>query len=287
MFLSGFAGLEAIRAFIWDGGTIRAISAIPDGRSSARDINDSGDIVGVVQIDGHPKFFVILDGKIKYLTGCAHIADPFAINNAGQVVGLFGYLWWNDECVQIPQIYPPGSGESPKDINDFGVIVGGGNSATAALWIDGEMYDLATLVNNMPDNYRLHSATSINNAGQIVGRAYLVPSNGEDRGFFLDPVTPDLTKDGVVDSADLLRLLSAYGSDDPHTDLDDSGVIDGRDLLRVLNDWGPVPVRDPREAFEMFKRTAERQAAERKEAARGPDLDAIDRATRPFAPRDR
>jgi hypothetical protein len=55
-------------------------------------------------------------------------------------------------------------------------------------------------------------------------------------------ITGDLNGDGVVDGADLLILLGAWGDcDDPNDcpeDLDGNGVVDGADLLILLGNWG-------------------------------------------------
>jgi hypothetical protein len=52
----------------------------------------------------------------------------------------------------------------------------------------------------------------------------------------------DLNNDGVVDGADLLILLAAWGpcEDDKKcpADLDGDGVVDGADLLILLSNWG-------------------------------------------------
>jgi dienelactone hydrolase len=52
----------------------------------------------------------------------------------------------------------------------------------------------------------------------------------------------DLNNDGVVDGADLLILLSAWGDcanpDDCPADLDGNGIVDGADLLILLSNWG-------------------------------------------------
>jgi glucose/arabinose dehydrogenase len=53
---------------------------------------------------------------------------------------------------------------------------------------------------------------------------------------------PDLNCDGVVDGADLLILLSAWGKcadpDNCPADLNDDGTVDGADLLILLAAWG-------------------------------------------------
>jgi hypothetical protein len=56
------------------------------------------------------------------------------------------------------------------------------------------------------------------------------------------PKPGDLNGDGVVDGADLLILLSAWGKcGDPENcpaDLNDDGTVDGADLLLLLSNWG-------------------------------------------------
>ena len=56
--------------------------------------------------------------------------------------------------------------------------------------------------------------------------------------------TGDLDGNGIVDFADLLILLSAWGNCPNSTcmaDLDGSGVVDFGDLLMLLNAWGTCP----------------------------------------------
>jgi len=48
----------------------------------------------------------------------------------------------------------------------------------------------------------------------------------------------DLDGDGLVDTQDLLTLLSRWGSGDPVADLAGSGVVDAQDLLLMLSVWG-------------------------------------------------
>ncbi len=48
----------------------------------------------------------------------------------------------------------------------------------------------------------------------------------------------DANRDNVVDDADLLQVLFAFGSDDPEADLNGDGVVDDADLLIVLFNFG-------------------------------------------------
>lgn len=48
----------------------------------------------------------------------------------------------------------------------------------------------------------------------------------------------DVNGDGVIDDADLLEILFAFGSNDPNRDLNNDGVVDDADLLTVLFNFG-------------------------------------------------
>ncbi|MER3559623.1 MAG: hypothetical protein C4336_09400 [Armatimonadota bacterium] len=50
----------------------------------------------------------------------------------------------------------------------------------------------------------------------------------------------DITRDGVIDDADLLRLLSAFGQRGTNLpeDLNSDGVVDHADLLMILFNFG-------------------------------------------------
>jgi len=50
----------------------------------------------------------------------------------------------------------------------------------------------------------------------------------------------DTNSDNAVGLADLLNVLSNWGSDDPSADVDDSGTVGLADLLSVLSNWGAV-----------------------------------------------
>jgi len=116
------------RAFLHRDGTMIALAG--DG-SVARDINDSGQIVGRDAGNG----FLWEDGELAYLED---LAQALAINNLRQVVGfggIYGYpeamLWEEGETHALMDLIPPDSGwielSEARDINDAGQIVGWGN----------------------------------------------------------------------------------------------------------------------------------------------------------------
>ncbi len=63
-----------------------------------------------------------------------------------------------------------------------------------------------------------------------------------DYPFPIGVILADLDNDGVVDAADLLLLLGAWGPcddcDDCEADFDDDCIVGTPDLLRLLGDWG-------------------------------------------------
>jgi hypothetical protein len=51
-------------------------------------------------------------------------------------------------------------------------------------------------------------------------------------------VNGDINGDDVIDDADLLGVLFAFGSSDSAADLNNDGVVDDADLLTVLFNFG-------------------------------------------------
>jgi hypothetical protein len=47
----------------------------------------------------------------------------------------------------------------------------------------------------------------------------------------------DLNRDGIVDGADLARLLNEWGRPSVCCDLDNDGTVGGNDLGKLLTDW--------------------------------------------------
>jgi len=50
----------------------------------------------------------------------------------------------------------------------------------------------------------------------------------------------DVNNDDVIDDADLLQVLFAFGSSDPASDVNGDGVVDDADLLTILFNFGAV-----------------------------------------------
>jgi T5SS/PEP-CTERM-associated repeat protein len=75
------------------------------------------------------------------------------------------------------------------------------------------------------------SGGSLSQFGGSAGSVSVKSSSGASCGV------GDITCDGVVDSADLGALLSAWGSADAASDLNDDGVVDSGDLGILLSNW--------------------------------------------------
>lgn len=205
------------RAFLWENGTMTDLGALgSDAVSEAVAINDAGQVVGWSWVPGQSQSHAVLwqDGQIIDLgtlnpnsgqesENMRDWSDATAINAAGQIVGtastgegesVFGdslpFLW---EDGQMTALEPLGDASSePHDINNAGVVVGGGQVPTtdeeagldlrAVLWQDGTIVDLTA------QGWRGCCALAINERGQIVGVG--ATESGEFR--------PVLWQDGVM-----------------------------------------------------------------------------------------
>jgi probable HAF family extracellular repeat protein len=177
-------------------------------------------------------------------------AEPRAINDAGHVVGrgkvyvpdppdweYHAFLWDGEEIIDLGTL-PFCENSFASDINNDGIIVGrSGIPSIAFLWRDGQMHKLNDLV-HPPFPGSLRGANAINEAGQIVAYGY-----GNFDGLvtvLLSPIPPpigDLDGDCTVGVADLMILLSEWGSSVSPADLNGDHIVDVVDLLILLDNW--------------------------------------------------
>ncbi|MFT5423936.1 MAG: putative membrane protein [Phycisphaerales bacterium] len=165
---AGFDGAQAIRtdfdANHWDVGVEIGIPAIRSS-AAANAINNRGKIVGSAG-----------DGKGHVFEAAVFTLDP------KNPVEWLGKLPKFDESIAL-------------DVNDSGLIVGQcvkytptGAEERAVVWINGQIMDLNTIVHGNSGFRRLHSATGLNNKGDIVGYGETV--NGEIRAYVLSGLVP-------------------------------------------------------------------------------------------------
>ncbi len=119
------------RAFLYENGAMRDLGTLGGNGSSAKGLNDRGDIVGMsTDTTAQPRPF-IFDGAMRALPGPGY-SGAIAINNSGQVIGsaegTYGYLLEGDRYTRLDTLPPVAAMGwrhlEPTGINDRGWIVG-------------------------------------------------------------------------------------------------------------------------------------------------------------------
>lgn len=72
----------------------------------------------------------------------------------------------------------------------------------------------------------------------VIARNTEIAPDELQRNVFFIPCPGDSDGNLLVDSKDLLVILSAWGQDDPDADLNNDGMVNGIDLLVMLNNFG-------------------------------------------------
>ena len=176
---SHLPGNQTWRGCVWINGVAHDLGTVAGGntaKSSAADINDHGQIVGISDVAG----------------GQPH-ACLFQIDASGQVtqrtdLGLLG-----------------GQDSAACGINNLGVVVGISNGR-AFVWRAGAMTDLNSAV-PPGSGWFISRATAINDAGMIVGEGVRF---GFGHAVLLTPVTcvkGDMNGDGQVDGLDVQSFV--------------------------------------------------------------------------------
>ena len=163
------------RAYVWDSGTLTPLPVLGGGALGGR-INDAGFVVGYSYISNasSEKHACVWDnGVLQDLNtdGGPSLVQATDVNNAGQVTvvgATSGYVWQAGTVTQIGL-------EDPYAINQAGQVVGGKHTGQvdwrgapvdqAALWDHGTLTKIGTL--GGPSS----AAFDINDRGQIVGKA--------------------------------------------------------------------------------------------------------------------
>jgi probable HAF family extracellular repeat protein len=119
------------RAFLYENGAMRDLGTLGGNGSSAKGLNDRGEIVGMsTDSNAQPRPF-IFDGAMRALPGPGY-SGAIAINNSGQVIGSaegsYGYLLEADKYTRLDTLSPVVAKGwrhlEPTGINDRGWIVG-------------------------------------------------------------------------------------------------------------------------------------------------------------------
>ena len=158
------------------------ILPLPDAHdSSAIDINGLGSILAVSRDAlGTPSTWLIEAQRTASLI--ADAVEPAALNDHAAIVGTRSdtnspiLITPDRSIVEIP-LLPGALGATPNDINNHSVIVGDALVfdefflPTTRAWAWTESHGVIDLTTLAPDGWTLLTADSINDAGQIVGRA--------------------------------------------------------------------------------------------------------------------
>ncbi len=187
---SGIGPFES-RAFIWTAASgMKALSTLAGIYTTARDINDNGQVVGSYQIAGDPPgpthaCIWTAQGAMKDLGLSGTSSSAAKINKWGDVIGyrmidssVKAFLWTARNGAQ--DIFPQAEITSfADDINDNGQVVGsyrisGATPSVNYAYVWTAKGGLKTL--EPLNGYTNAIAETINNKGQIAGIAYTVDS---------------------------------------------------------------------------------------------------------------
>lgn len=169
-----------------DGVGMRDMGPLGGIESNAFDINDAGQVTGQIYYtnQGQRAFITGPDGMGLRIVGPLpgqYISYAYGINDAGQVVGGPVSFITGPDGVDMRDLGAPdpGSWASARDINDIGqVVLGSGTLFSPTAFVTGPdgvgLTDLNALV-DLPTGIILIDAVAINNVGQVIATAAIVP----------------------------------------------------------------------------------------------------------------
>lgn len=214
--------------FVWQGGTLRAVTAPGAGLTRPADINEAGQVVGTSSTG---RAFRWQNGRLRFLPALRGSVgmDAVAVNEKGQIVGsarqrngLPHAVEWDAEgrLIDLGSLKPTGKTSTAIAINESGQVVGSTQVAEiygqAALWSNGKLFRLRPLRSG-DNNY----AVDINRSGLILVFSYPVGlGRAENARAFL-------WKGTQVSSLGTLTSECYDGCDTTPNALNDAGQVVG------------------------------------------------------------
>jgi probable HAF family extracellular repeat protein len=183
-------GKETTEPVLWTNNIIQSLGSCCGG--SSKGINQAGEVIGdSYDVQGrYHAFYWSASSGMKLVGPPDRYSSAIAINNRGEVVILsfpeiFLYSAGRLTRLFLSPKYP----NHPRAINDCGVIVGSfgphSDADRAFVWEKSVGFqDLNTRI-SIDSGWKLESAVSINNRGEIVGIGDF--KGEENRGFLLVP----------------------------------------------------------------------------------------------------
>lgn len=203
-------------------GSFTPLGTLGGDRSDAYGLNEAGDVVGRARTAaGETHAFLYRDGTMTDLgTLGGSSSQAWDINNHGVITG-----WATDATGQRLAFVHDGEtmtalaslgdrSDQAYGINDMGWVVGQALDATGAsravLWVDGEVFDLNTLILGA-DGWILDFAWGINDRGWIVGNAR--DAEGNLFGFVLTPIPEPGALPVLIAALGLMLAMTARRRD--------------------------------------------------------------------------
>ena len=178
-------GLPTIDPFLWDGSTMLDLGTLGGTNGNPTALNNRGQVIGFSNLSGDQSSdpFLWDQSKLIDLNTSTVGGNPLtadAINDAGEIVGAAAfpaepyeaYLWRHGVAIDLGHLKSDCLSEGLA-MNSAGQIVVisfscDGTNARAALWENGSLVDLNTLI-PAGSSLQLENPAAINDRGEIAG----------------------------------------------------------------------------------------------------------------------
>lgn len=153
-FFNGYPAAQQVRAFLWQDGAIHDLGTLGGNDAQATFINEPGDVTGLSSMNTQINDTTGLPTTHPFIWKNGRMQDLGSLGGTLATPGSFSYGPWGRVMNARGEV--AGTSRLPGDA-----------SWHAFLWSNGHMIDLGTLGGSKSE------AVSINDRGQVVGRAYV------------------------------------------------------------------------------------------------------------------